>query len=91
MALAAGTKLGPYEILQPELICSQFILNHVSEAEVMSRMTRIEVVDSAVKIGLRACIAGLSSYLTNKTTLERAKNAEYTKRRRDLLERLSIF
>lgn len=54
-------------------------------------MTRIEVVDLAVKIGLRACIAGLSSYLTNKTTLERAKNAEYTKRRRDLLERLSIF
>lgn len=51
-------------------------------------MTGIEVVDSAVKIGLGALIAGLSSYFTNQTTLQRAANAEYTKRRRDLLEKV---
>jgi hypothetical protein len=48
----------------------------------------IEVIDSAVKIGLGACIAGLASYFTTRTTLKRAAKAEYTKRRRDLLERV---
>jgi hypothetical protein len=51
-------------------------------------MTGIEVVDSAVKIGLGASIAGLASYFTTRTSLKRAANAEYTKRRRDLLEKV---
>lgn len=51
-------------------------------------MTGIDVVDSAVKIGLGACIAGLSSYFTTRTTLRREAQAEYTKRRRDALGKI---
>jgi hypothetical protein len=51
-------------------------------------VTSIDVVDSAVKIGLGALIAGVFSYITARSTQKRGEQAEYGKRRRDLLEKV---
>lgn len=51
-------------------------------------MTWIDVVDSAVKIGLGALIAGAFSFTTTRLTYDRDARAERTRRRRDLLEKV---
>lgn len=51
-------------------------------------MTWIEIVDSAVKIGLGALIAGVFGYATVRLTQDRSARSEYAKRRRDLLEKI---
>jgi hypothetical protein len=47
-----------------------------------------DVVDSAVKIGLGALIAGGFTFLTTRLTHDRGARAEYARRRRDMLERV---
>ena len=51
-------------------------------------MTWIEIVDSAVKIGLGAIVAGVFGYTTMRLTHDRSARTEYAKRRRDLLEKV---
>jgi hypothetical protein len=51
-------------------------------------MTWIDVVDSAVKIGLGALIAGLFSFITTRVTHESSARTEYARRRRDMLEKV---
>jgi hypothetical protein len=51
-------------------------------------MTWIDVVDSAVKIGLGALIAGVFSFITTRVTYERGARSEYARRRRDMLEKV---
>lgn len=51
-------------------------------------MTWIDVVDSGLKIGLGALIAGLFSFLATRTTHERSARSEYANRRRNMLEKV---
>ena len=50
-------------------------------------ITPIDVVDSAVKIGLGALISGLATYWLAKASHHKAIEKERAQRRRDLLER----
>ena len=50
-------------------------------------MTWVSVVDSAVKIGLGALIAGFFAFLAANFTHSREVEKEYTKKRRDFLEK----
>src|SRR5229473_2814241 len=51
-------------------------------------MTWIDVVDSGLKIGLGALIAGLFSFLTTRAMHERSARSEYANRRRNMLEKV---
>ena len=52
-------------------------------------MEWIEVVDSAVKIGLGAAITGVTAFFISKGNRQHEFDKEYFKRRQDLLERVS--
>ncbi|MBI5766157.1 MAG: hypothetical protein HZA93_00055 [Verrucomicrobia bacterium] len=52
-------------------------------------MTRLEVIDSAVKIGLGAMIGGVSALLLAWFNARHQTNSEIRKRRLDLLERVA--
>ncbi len=54
-------------------------------------MTWAEVVDTALKIGLGALIAGGFSYLSGKMNLEKESRRRYAIRRRDMLEKVLDF
>jgi hypothetical protein len=49
-------------------------------------VTAIEVLDSAVKIGLGGVISGFATYWVTKTSLDKTAEKERAQRRRDLLE-----
>lgn len=54
----------------------------------MADITWMEVVDSAIKIGLGAVIGGIATYVTTKTTHDHDSRKEYIKRRRDMLDKI---
>jgi threonine dehydratase len=49
-------------------------------------VTTIDVIDSAVKIGLGALISGLATYLVAKSSHDKTIAKERAQRKRDMLE-----
>ena len=53
-------------------------------------MTWVDVVDSAVKIGLSAAIGAVAAVAVTLLNRKHTREAEFSKRKRDLIERASI-
>jgi hypothetical protein len=54
-------------------------------------MTALEIIDSAVKIGLGAAISGIATYYTTIRKISVDRETDHTKSRRELVERLSAL